>query len=152
TDSIRPFAVETPAGRAEVLGTRFEIRAAGDSLRLVVVEGRVGLSAAGRSVEAQAGELSLITGGAPSQPEPVDVWALLDWSQGLLIFQATPLQQALEEVATRFGRRAVIEDSTAAQRTVTAWFEDEPLQEVVTTICQVVGARCTVGSRIEVAR
>jgi len=88
TDSSRPFVVEAPAGRAEVLGTRFEIRSSEDSLRLVVVEGRVGLSAAGRNVEARAGEVSRIAGGGPSEPESVDVWELLDWPQGLLIFQA----------------------------------------------------------------
>ncbi|UCC74044.1 MAG: FecR domain-containing protein [Gemmatimonadota bacterium] len=152
SDSGRPFVVETPAGRAEVLGTRFEIRSSADSLRLVVVEGRVGLSGAGRNVEARAGEVSRIAGGGPSEPESVDVWKLLDWPEGLLIFQATPLQQALEEVAAAFDMPLVIADSALARRSVTAWFEDEPVEEVVTTICQVVGARCTVGSTIEVAR
>ncbi len=152
TDPSRPFVVSTPAGRAEVLGTRFEIRASEDSLRLVVVEGRVGLTAAGQNVEARAGELSRITGGGPSEPEAVDVWELLDWPQGLLIFQATPLQQALKEVAALFDTPVVIRDSTLASRSVTAWFENESVEEVVTTICQVVGARCTVGSTIEVAR
>jgi transmembrane sensor len=152
SDSSRPFVVETPAGRAEVLGTRFEIRSSADSLRLVVVEGRVGLSAAGRNVEARAGEVARIAGGGPSEPESVDVWELLDWPDGLLIFQATPLHQALEEVAAAFDMSVVIGDSALARRAVTAWFEDEPVEEVVTTICQVVGAHCTVGSTIEVTR
>jgi transmembrane sensor len=152
SDSARPFVVETPGGRAEVLGTRFEIRSSVDSVRLVVVEGRVALSAAGGNVEVQAGEVSRIAGGGPSEPESVDVWELLDWPEGLLIFQATPLQQALEEVAAAFGMPVVIGDSALARRSVTAWFEDEPVEEVVTTICQVVGARCTVGSTIEVVR
>lgn len=152
SDSSRPFVVETPAGRAEVHGTRFEIRSSADSLRLVVVEGRVSLSAAGGKVEARAGEVSRVAAGGPSEPESVDVWQLLDWPEGLLIFQATPLQQALEEVAAAFAMPVVIGDSALARRSVTAWFEDEPVEEVVTTICQAVGARCTVGSRIEVAR
>jgi transmembrane sensor len=151
TDTSHPFAVETRAGRAEALGTRFEIRAGADSLRLLVVEGRVGLAAAGRRVEARAGELSRITGEAPSQPEDVDVWQLLDWPQGLLIFQATPLRRALQEVAAQFGTEVVITDSTLARRTVTAWFENETMDEIVATICQAVGASCTVGSTIEVA-
>lgn len=152
SDSGRPFVVETPAGRAEVLGTRFEIRSSADSLRLVVVEGRVGLSAAGRNVEARAGEVSRVAGGGPSEPKSVDVWELLDWPEGLLIFQATPLQQALEEVGAAFDMPVVFRDSALARRSVTAWFEDEPVEEVVATICQVVGARCTVSGTIEVAR
>lgn len=152
SDSTWPFVVETGAGRVEVLGTRFEIRASADSLRLVVVEGRVGLSASDRIVEARAGELTRITGGAPSDPEAVDVWKLLEWPQGVLIFQATPLHRALQEVAARFGIDVVIRDSAVVRRSVTAWFEDEPVEEVVATICQAVGARCTVGSAIEVER
>ncbi len=152
-DSGRRFVVETSAGEIEVFGTRFEVRAAEDSLRLVVVEGRVGLSAAGRHVGVRAGEMSRIgDGAAPSEPEAVNVWELLDWPQGLLIFQATPLHQALTEVGARFDTPVIIRDSVLAHRSVTAWFESEPLEEVVTTICQVVGARCTVGSAIEVVR
>ena len=41
--------------------------------------------------------------------------------------------------------------STLARRTVTAWFENETMDEIVATICQAVGASCTVGSTIEVA-
>jgi len=152
TDSSRPFIVETSVGQAQALGTRFEIRAGRDSLRLVVLEGRVGLTAEGQSVEASAGELSRITEGVLSQPEPVDVWSLLDWPRGILIFQATPLEQALEEVAARFETRVVIRDTALAHRSVTAWFETEPVEEIVSTICQVVGARCTVGALIEVTR
>jgi transmembrane sensor len=153
SDSGRPFVVETPAGEVEALGTRFEVRAGEDSLRLVVVEGHVSLSAAGRHVGVRAGELSRISGGAaPSEPEAVDVWELLDWPQGLLIFQATPLRQAFAEVGAAFDRPVVISDSVLADRSVTAWFESESLEEVVTTLCQVVGARCTVGNTIEVVR
>lgn len=153
TDSGRPFVVETPVGRAEVSGTRFEIRVGGDSLRLVVVEGQVDLSSGRRHVEARAGQLSRISpGSAPSEPEAVDVWDLLDWPQGLLIFQATPLRDALQEVSAAFGTPIIIIDSTLIRRSVTAWFENESLDEVVGTLCQVVGARCTVGSTIEVAR
>ncbi|MEJ2238424.1 MAG: DUF4974 domain-containing protein, partial [Gemmatimonadales bacterium] len=68
----------------------------------------------------------------------------------VLIFQATPLHRALQEVAARFGIDVVIRDSAVVRRSVTAWFEDEPVVDVVTTICQAVGARCTVGKVIEV--
>ncbi len=39
-----------------------------------------------------------------------------------------------------------------ARRTVTAWFEDESFEEVVTTVCQVIGAACTIGDTVEVTR
>jgi transmembrane sensor len=153
TDPSRPFTVETAVGRAEALGTRFEIRAATDTLRLVVVEGRVRLSADGQQVVARAGEASRIKGGAgPTPPQTVDVWQLVDWPQGLLIFQATPLRDALREVGNHFHLPVVIRDTAAAGTAVTAWFENEPVAEVVATVCQVVGAHCTVADTIAVGR
>jgi len=151
SDSTRPFVVSTDAGTAEVLGTRFEIRTEAESLRLVVVEGRVALSAAGRQVEVSGGAMSRIAkGSAPSAPQEADVWEMLDWRDGLLIFHATPLAQVLAEVEKQFGVPVVIRDTSIAHRSVTAWFEDEPLGDVVSAICQVVGARCVLGDTVEV--
>ena len=153
TDSSRRFLVATERGDAEVLGTRFELQAAADSLRLVVVEGRVALSAGRQTVEVGQGNMSRIVGSAaPSQPETADVWGLLDWPDGLLVFQATPLAQVLEEVGAHFATQFVIRDSVLARRSVTAWFEDEPFEGVLATVCLVVEARCTLGDTVEVAR
>lgn len=151
SDSSHPFTVRTEAGEAEVLGTRFDIDASGDSLRLVVVEGRVGLSAAGARVHVNHGESSnIVHGTAPTAPVPVDVWQLLDWPGGMLVFQSTPLSQVADEVETHFGVRIAVLDTNLARRSVTAWFEDEPFEEVINTICQVVGAQCVLGDSVEV--
>lgn len=152
-DTARPFTVATPVGRAQVLGTRFEIASDADSLRLVVVEGRVALAASGTSVEVGRGEVSRVTAGSvPGEPEAADVWALLDWPNGLLVFQATPLDQVIEQLERHFGVPFSISDDDLAQRRVTAWFLDETLAEVVNTVCAVVGARCVVGDSVEVTR
>jgi len=153
TDSTHPFVVRTDAGTMRVLGTRFEARADADSLRLVVVEGRVRLSGGGTEVEVARGGVGRVAGGSRPLVEAVpDVWPLLDWPHGVLIFQATPLAEVLREVGGHFGRPFVIRDSLLAQRTVTAWFEDEPVEAVVNTVCLVVGAHCVVGDTIEVRR
>ena len=153
SDSSNPFTIQTAAGEAEVLGTRFELRSNSDSLRLVVVEGRVALEAGGSRVEVERGAMSrILLGSAPESPRGADVWDLLDWSGGLLIFQTTPLARVMEEVSAHFGISVNLRDSVLASRTVTAWFEDETVDEVVGTLCQVVGATCTVGETVEVSR
>ena len=91
-------------------------------------------------------------GAAPESPSPADVWDLLDWSGGLLIFQRTPLARVMEEVSAHFGIAVNLHDSIVAERTVTAWFEEETVEEVVGTVCQVVGAVCTIGETVEVNR
>lgn len=153
TDSTQPFVVHTSPGEAEVLGTRFELEARGDSLRLVVVEGRVRLGAAGEQVDVARGFVSRVAVSAgPTTPEMADVWALLDWPQGLLMFQETPFTQVAAEISRHFGIPFSIPDTIATGRSVTAWFGDEPLEEVVSTVCQVVGARCVVGDTVEVVQ
>lgn len=153
TDSTEPFVIRTDAGEAMVLGTRFELRANPDSLRLVVVEGLVALDAEGSRVEVGQGTMSRVLRGAePETPRDANVWDLLEWSGGLLIFQSTPLSQVLDEVSTHFGIPVFVHDTTLASRTVTAWFEDETLEEVVNTVCQVVGATCSISERNEEPR
>lgn len=153
TDSAHPFEVRTDAGTVRVLGTRFELRSGGDSLRLVVVEGRVMLSGVGGQTEVARGHEGRIVGNAPPRVSEVpDVWALLNWPQGMLMFQATPLADVLSEVSARFGRPFDLRDSSLARRRVTASFEDETLEAIVTTVCAVVGARCTMGDTVKVAR
>jgi transmembrane sensor len=153
TDSTHPFVVRTSSGNAEVLGTRFEIKANPDSLRLVVVEGRVRLAASGAEVEVGKGAVShIVDGAAPTAPEVANVWDLLDWPEGLLMFQATPFAQVAEEVSVYFDVPFAVEDSVLAQRSVTAWFGNEPLEDVVSTVCRVVGAQCTIGETVEVDR
>jgi transmembrane sensor len=152
TDAARPFIVETPVGRTQVLGTRFEMVSNADSLRVVVVEGRVALTASRTRVEVARGEVSAVTAGSsPSVPVAADVWALLHWPNGLLIFQATPLIDVLEQIERHFGVPFTISNDDLGQRTVTAWFDDEPLGDVVGTVCAVVGAQCEVGDIVEVA-
>ena len=153
TDSTEPFVVRTSSGTAEVLGTRFEITVNPDSLRLVVVEGRVRLAASGARVEVGKGSVShIVDGAAPTAPEDVNVWDLLDWPDGLLVFQATPFAQVAEEVGAYFDIPFAVEDSVLANRTVTAWFGKEPVEDVVNTVCRVVGAQCTIGETVEVDR
>lgn len=152
-DPDRPFRVLTDAGRATVPGTRFELDARPTSLRLVVVEGLVRLEAGGRSVDVARGMMSGVRGAAaPTAPERVDVLALLDWPDGLLIFQATPLRQVAAEVGAHFGRSITVTDTALAGRTVTARFEAEPFEEVMARLCEIVGARCAVGDSDAVIR
>lgn len=150
----RPFVVHTRAGDALALGTRFDLRARADSLQLVVVEGRVALSAEGTSpVEVAAGEVSRTTAGrAPSLVRVTDPEALLEWKGSFLAFQSTPLSEVAREIGRSYGIRVEVPDSGLARRTVTASFTDQSLEEVLAVVCRVVVARCsTRGSAVSVA-
>ena len=63
--------------------------------------------------------------------------------RGVLVLQATQLAQVAREVSQRYDVRVQLADPALAERTVTAWFTEEEVEEVLTVICRVVDAHCT---------
>lgn len=148
-DEPRPFRIEAEAADVTVIGTRFDLQSEGDDLRLIVVEGSVQLSAGGRQVEVAAGEMSRVLGGTlvPTVSIP-DIFSLVDWVGNFLAFQATPLAQAALEIEREYGVRVVITDDELARRTVTGWFSDKTLEEVLRIVCAIAAAQCTTDGNV----
>lgn len=146
-DDARPFRIRTKAGFVTVLGTRFDLQAIDEDMRLVVVEGRVSVSARGREQRVDAGELSRVVDGmlVPSVRVP-DVAPMVDWVGSFLAFQRTPLERAAREIERAYEVEVEIADPALAERTVTAWFTDRTLDQVMRIVCAAVVAQC---SRIE---
>ena len=149
TDEERPFRVVTTAGTARVLGTRFHLAAGPDKLAVIVVEGRVALAGPDHEVQVGAGQaLSLLRG----QPEPIKAAPTIDavapWLGDFLIFHDTPLGVAMEEVERWYGAEVVVDDPALLERTLTMWFSSKSLEEVMTVVCGVVDARCSIGDGV----
>ena len=143
-DEARPFIVRSGPGEVRVLGTRFEVAQEGDrAVRTVVVEGRVAVSNADGSVEIGAGEMAQVISGAPPVASGAeDIYALLDWPDGILVFQGTRLSQVAEEVSRHFHRPIEVVGEDFGDRRVTAWFGTETFEEVTESLCLVTGAVC----------
>lgn len=139
-----PFVVRTRDGEVRVHGTRFEVQQDPGGLRVVVVEGAVTVESAGGSVELGAGDVAYVDGGRAPRVVATDAWSLLEWDGGLLVFQETPLAAVADEIRRHFGRRVTLADMSLSQRRITAWFDDESLDEVVAAVCLVAGVRCSV--------
>ena len=141
----QPFRVTTAAGTARVLGTRFHLVAQLDELRLVVVEGTVALGTATEEVQVGAGQAASIIEGRPgpvTAAPPIEEAAA--WLEGFVIFQDTPLALALREVEQRYGAEVAVEDAVLLERTLTMWFTSRSLDEVMTVICNVIDAQCSI--------
>jgi transmembrane sensor len=142
-DEANPFVVRAGATEVRVLGTRFQVDTQGDEVRTVVVEGLVRVSNDEGSAEVSAGYAArMIDGEGPSVREVENVFALLDWSDGTLLFHATPLAQVADEVSRHYGRTLEIAGSDLAQRRVTAWFQGESFEAVAESLCIVTEAAC----------
>lgn len=151
-DASRPFVVKTSYGEARVFGTRFEVRTEEEEFRVLVVEGSVAVSAGGSEVHLSESEMSRSIGGSPPSREAVsDVFQQLDWLGNALVFQATPVDRAFQEIERRYGVEAVIEDPRISDLSVTAAFTGQSVEDVVRIICETVGAQCVLdGDRVRV--
>lgn len=140
------FTVQSAGGRTTALGTRFEMQTSEDEFRVVVVEGKVAVEAHGGRVEGGAGEVIYVVDDvAPAVARVENPRALLDWMEGMLAFQDTPLRRVVEEIEAEYGVQIEVADSALADRVVTAFFLDQPVEAVVTVVCQVVDAACSLG-------
>jgi ferric-dicitrate binding protein FerR (iron transport regulator) len=138
-----PFRVRTRGGDAVALGTRFEVKAEED-VRVVVAEGRVALEGGTGRVEVDAGEMSILMNDTPSAPVQVDVGPILDWVGSFVAFQSTPLRKAAAELEREYDTRVIVADSAFADLTITGWYVDRSFEEVITIICGVLGAPCSI--------
>jgi transmembrane sensor len=140
----QPFRVHAAGATANVLGTRFELATEGHDVRLTVVEGRVALASAERTVEVAAGEESGVRDGLVTPPAPLTTEpAAPDWVGNFLTFQTTPLRDAAREIERAYGVNVVLRDSALGAATITATFTDRPARDVMDVVCMVLGATCS---------
>ncbi|MFA5488857.1 MAG: FecR domain-containing protein [Candidimonas sp.] len=102
-DPARKFIVEAGHGRIDVTGTRFNVRRDGQQVHVSVESGAVDVSSGawwrrrsrtvvrGRGVIASAGQ-------ALSEVHKVELGRVLAWQRGKIVFENTPLEQAIAEI------------------------------------------------------
>lgn len=143
----RPFRVRTADAMVEVLGTKFEVHAASETVgtRVDVQEGQVTLTAGGTYTALLAGQGATVTGaGIVTQPAP---WRratdVATWRTGGLSVLDEPLGSLLVELATRFAV-TISADSTVDLDTPVAPFSAATanVDEVLTTVCAAQGLIC----------
>lgn len=144
-DSARPFTVVTEQSEANVLGTRFEVRTDEEEFRVLVVEGTVSVSADGEEASVSDGQMSRAARGRGLSTDTVaDVYRHLDWIGDAMVFQATPLRRAVNEIEERYGVDITIQDPALADLRVTATFTGRSIDQVVFVLCQIVNTTCAV--------
>lgn len=108
-DSARPFQVMTRDARIEVVGTVFNLRDRAGALSVGVERGQVRVAlrdqrpgaaadAYGAPIDLLAGEVLDVRDGAALPARRGDASALAAWREGWLVFQDTPLREALATV------------------------------------------------------
>lgn len=97
----RPFVVDTPAGRARALGTRFTVRhgsggTAGPATQVEVFEGTVDLRGAGAALRLDAGQAARLPSGGAAQALPPP--SAPAWADGVLVASDQRLDAFVDEL------------------------------------------------------
>lgn len=151
-DVTKPFVVRAGDALVHDLGTRFDIRAFRNeaAVRVVVTQGKVQLGrapAAGRAMAAESGP-RLVAGdvgrlrstGAVSITRGVDTARFVAWTKGHLVFNRTPIREALAELSRWYDVDVRLADTSLDDRTLTATLRDQPLAEVLSLVALSLGA------------
>ncbi|MET3794355.1 FecR family protein [Aquamicrobium terrae] len=103
-DPSRPFEVFAADNVVTALGTAFDVRVRDGGMTMALVEGRVrvaprrGSQAARSGVIVNAGEVLSVRNDGVAAIRPADTRPLTSWSRGQLIFDNTPLGEAVAEM------------------------------------------------------
>jgi transmembrane sensor len=118
-DAARPFVVAAGGAQVRAVGTEFDVRRAGQEVRVALAQGRVAVtekpaSRDGWTLEPGQG---LVLGSASSapRPTPVDVAALTSWRTGTLTFRGVTLAQAVEDL-NRYSKTKIVLDASAPRQ------------------------------------
>ena len=149
TNGEQPFLITTAAGTARVLGTRFHLAAQAEEIAGVVVEGRVALAGTDQEVEVGAGQATRLLRGIPGPvTSALPLKDVAGWMRDFLVFHDTPMAVAMREIGERYGTEVDIGEPALLERTLTMWFLSKSLEEVMTVVCGVIDASCTIGEGV----
>jgi transmembrane sensor len=116
-DPDRPFIVEVGGKRVVAVGTKFSVRRNGQSLEVVVTEGKVRMEqGAAGAVFLVAGEIALSNeaGLMVQRGSVAEAETRLSWRDGVLSFRDLPLAEAVAEFNRYNVRRITIADARVA--------------------------------------
>ncbi len=147
-DTAHPFTVRAANTVTMDIGTRFDVRAYPDDhrVRIAVAEGMVALRtptdlAALAHPPLTAGDVASVdSAGVYAVAHVRDVGSILSWHQGGLMFDHTPLSDAIRDLHRAFDVDITVADSTLLTQHITASFGEAPVDEVLEAVAFAVGA------------
>jgi len=111
-DRARPFSVKSGNGLVTARGTEFQVKRETKNTVVTLVHGFVDVTSKGHAGEGLTHlkpgmQIGLADDGKMGQPKYVDVSRVIDWRNGLLHFEDTPLSLVVADL-NRYSKRAII--------------------------------------------
>ena len=115
--TYRPFTVEAGDTRVTVVGTMFDVWRKPESVQVTVLRGRVKVQSGGEPVYLTENQQVQAVGQQVSAVAAVDAATQTVWKDGKLMFDRTPLRNALQEMQRYISTRiAPVDDELGSLR------------------------------------
>jgi transmembrane sensor len=141
-DARRPFVLLTASGNLEATGGRFDVEATTKATEVLVVDGEVTVEAGGGRVGSGSGHAVRATASTVIADSVSDFGPRLAWMRGFLVFRDTPLRTVAREVEQLYGIKVQVAEAVA-ERTVTAWFDEQRVLDVLDVITRATSTSWT---------
>lgn len=150
-----PFQVYAKGQRITAVGTVFNVRIEGDDVRVSMVEGTVKvrtLPPPNAPADLPVKELTLTAGqtivAAPAQPlvaKPVPVRDVATWKGGVLVFNDTPVSEAVAEINRYNTKSIAIADAAVGNYRVSGVFKSNDPERFAAAMADVLPIEVTHG-------
>jgi len=141
-DRHRPFVVQAGTSAVTALGTVFDVKIAPQNLRVVLVEGRVAVKAAGgghsNAVILAPGQELIADGDGDVRVRSTDTEGALLWRKGLVEFNDTTLADAIEQLNRTSARPLRLADARLGGMRLSGIYHTGSPERFVTSIAQVL--------------
>ena len=137
----RPVTVLAADGRSMASGAQFNVRYDGEEVRVTCLEGAVQVSCGADTVSLTAKQQVSYGDGRLGEITEIDPAVVTAWRQGLLVFRNDPLTRVVDEVNRYRQGRIIVMNSELGRKQIFASFRLDRLDEVVTRVQKVFGAR-----------
>jgi transmembrane sensor len=141
-DARRPFVLHTASGDLEASGGRFDVQATAKATEVLVVDGEITMATGGGRVGSSSGHAVRATASTVIADSIADFGPRLAWMHGFLVFRDTPLSTVAREVEQLYGVKVQVAE-VVAERTVTAWFDEQRLLDVLDVVTRATSTAYT---------
>ncbi|MHC8314759.1 FecR family protein [Pseudomonas sp. LB3P31] len=131
---VRPFQVDAGAAQVHVLGTLFSVSHLQDAVRVTLVRGAVSVNTAGdagHAVRLAPGQQVEVRQNRVQQPLTVDTDAATAWKDSRLMFDRTPLAEALAQIQRYRKSPIVLDDPSLASLPISGAFDNRNVEDLL---------------------
>jgi transmembrane sensor len=139
----RTLAVLVAGVTATASNARFDVRhlAEASVVRVTCLDGQVRIERAGEARQLERGEQIRCNRRGFGAVATVDPQVEAAWQRGIVIFQATPLEEVVEEINRYRPGKIVLINQALAQKPVSGRFRIDQLSDILVQLEQAFGAR-----------